>query len=249
MVDDLSDRTAVVTGGNTGIGKATAFGLTAAGANVLITGRNEDRLETVAEQDPDIEHIGADMTNYEYLPRIVERAHDYWGPIDILINNAAANGFTPVGDQSPEFVENMYATNVIGPTLLIEEAASDLKERGGVIINISSIGGHKVIPGGSTYGGSKAALEQLTRYWAFELAPDVRVNALAPGAVDTQSLKRMGIPKQQREQMRAQFREDTPLNRLGEPNDIADWVVRLAEPQSSWITGQVVSIDGGASIV
>lgn len=247
---DLDGNVAVVTGGSSGIGKAIALRLAAEGSNVLITGRTQQRLDATANEHPNIEAIAADVTVPEDVPRTVERATELWGGIDILVNNAGP-GFdrpSPVGEQSWEYVEEVFTTNVIGPTILVEEALSTLEDGGGTIVNITSSNVQHLDHGMSSYGGAKAALAQLTRYWATELAPKVRVNAVAPGPVDTPVLDRR-LPEEQAEQYKAQQRETVLLDRRGEPEEIAHWVSQLVNPGSSWVTGEVFFVDGGHSIV
>lgn len=243
---DLDGEVAIVTGGNSGIGEATALRLAAAGANVLITGRNRERLEAAAEGAPNIDGIVADMTDFEALKRVVQRANDHWGPVSALVNNAAAAGFGPIGEQSPKLVRRIYETNVIGPSLLLEEAVADLREQGGTIVNVAG-SDIRPRPHSSTFGVSKRAMEHLTRYWAVELAPEVRVNAVAPGPTATGALERAGLSEEQLERMQEQ--QTVPLGRSAEPEEIAEWIVRLADSRSDWVTGQVFPIDGGYNLI
>lgn len=247
---DLAGNVAVVTGGSSGIGKAIALRLAADGSNVLVTGRTQERLDATAEEHPNIEAIAADITVPEDVTRTVERATELWDGIDILVNNAGP-GFDyprPVGEQSWEYVQEVFETNAVGPTMLVEEALSTLRNREGTVVNIASSNLQHIDPGVSSYGGAKAALAQLTRHWAHELAPDVRVNAVAPGPVDTPVFDRR-LPEEQAEQLKAQQRESTLLGRRGQPDEIADWVSQLVDPDSSWVTGEVFFVDGGHSIV
>ncbi len=243
---DLDGQVAVVTGGSSGIGNATALRLAEDGANVLITGRDRERLKSVADRNPVIEGIAVDMTDFEKLKRIVERANELWGPVTVLVNNAAAVGVGPIGEQSSEFVRRIYETNVIGPSLLLEEAVADIREQGGAVVNVAG-SDIRPRPQTSAFGVSKRAMERLTRYWAVELAPEVRVNAVAPGSTATGALERSGLSEEQVERMKDQ--QTVPLGRRAEPDEIAEWLVRLADSRSDWVTGQVFPIDGGFSLV
>jgi NAD(P)-dependent dehydrogenase (short-subunit alcohol dehydrogenase family) len=141
--------------------------------------------------------------------------------------------------------QQMWATIVLGPTLLAQQALPYLIDSQGVIINISSTFGAKPAPQLSLYGATKAALKQLTRSWALELGPrGVRVNAVAPGPVESEAFDRMGLSQAEIEHIKAEERDRIPLRRRGQPEDVASWVVALADP-SSWVIGQVIGVDGG----
>jgi NAD(P)-dependent dehydrogenase (short-subunit alcohol dehydrogenase family) len=147
-------------------------------------------------------------------------------------------------------VTSLFATNILGPTLLSRAALPSLKATQGSIVNISSTFGHKASPMISHYAASKAALEHLTRCWALELAPfGIRVNAVAPGPTETDILERSGMSADAVDQIKKEEALRIPLGRRGDPEEVASWIVKLAEPEASWMTGQVISVDGGLGIV
>ncbi len=155
----------------------------------------------------------------------------------------------PIEDQTPDVLHKMYATNAIGPSLLVQEGLPELKQTDGTIINVSSVYGHKAGVPLSAYAASKAAIEQLTRCWALELAPsNVRVNAVAPAPTKTRALERGGLSEKRQEEVKSQERDQIPLARRGEPDEVAAWIIRLADPEMSWITSEIISVDGGLSI-
>jgi NAD(P)-dependent dehydrogenase (short-subunit alcohol dehydrogenase family) len=146
-------------------------------------------------------------------------------------------------------VTSLFATNIVGLTLLSQAALPYLKVTQGSIINISSTFGHKASPMISHYAASKAALEHLTRCWALELAPyRIRVNAVGPGPTETGILERSGLSASIVEHIKEEETERVPLGRRGTSEEVAAWIVDLANPTASWLAGQVIAIDGGLSI-
>lgn len=245
----MQDRVVIITGGGTGIGRATALQFAQAGAWILIVGRRATPLEEVARVSDRIVPLVADIQHEPDIGEIVQSATKRWGRIDVLINNAGAFAQRPLEKVDQQLVTSLFATNIVGPTLLSQAALPYLKVTQGSIVNISSTFGHKAAPMISHYAASKAALEHLTRCWALELAPyRIRVNAVAPGPTETGILERSGLTAAIVEHIKEEETERVPLGRRGTAEEVAAWIVDLANPAASWMTGQVIAIDGGLSI-
>lgn len=246
----LNDKVVIITGGSSGIGRAAALSFAKQGAKVLITGRRVGPLDETARIYPNIVGLVADAERPNDTAGVVTKAVDLWGRLDVLVNNAGAGAILPLSDVTADRIGNIFAVNVIGPSLYAAAALAHLKKTNGAIINISSTFGHKPAAGFSHYAASKAALEHLTRSWALELAPhDIRVNAIAPGPTESGALTgMMGLSTEAAAAVEKQEREQIPLKRRGVPDDVARWIVSLADPRSKWITGQVIAVDGGLGL-
>ena len=246
----FKDSVALVTGGGSGIGRATAVTLAAQGARVIITGRRSEPLERVAQAHKNIVKLVADVAEPTDAANSVAKAVESWGRLDILVNNAGAGALAPLADVTAERIREIFAVNVVGPSLLAREALPHLSRTAGTIINVSSTFGHKPGADLSHYAASKAALEHLTRCWALELAPrGIRVNSVAAGPTESGALTgMMGLSPEQAVLIEDAEREQIPLKRRGVPDDIARWIVHLSDPASNWITGQVITVDGGLSL-
>ena len=246
----LNEKVVIVTGGSSGIGRAAALRFAALGARVLITGRRAAALEAVAAGHADIVAVVADAASPEDAGRVVGEAVERWGRLDVLVNNAGAGAILPLAEATAEKVRRILAVNVLGPSLLAAAALPHLAATTGSIVNISSTFGHRPAAGLAHYAASKAALEHLTRCWALELAPQgIRVNAVAPGPTESGALTgMMGLSPAQAAAVEAQERAKIPLGRRGEPDEVARWIVRLADPAAGWVTGQVIAVDGGLGL-
>jgi NAD(P)-dependent dehydrogenase (short-subunit alcohol dehydrogenase family) len=247
----LKDKVVIITGGGGGIGLAAARGFVGAGAKVLITGRRGALLNEISAGEPNIKGFVADTSNPADASHTVAKALELWGRLDVLVNNAGAGVPIALAEATADRVNAIYAVNVVGPTLLAAAAVPHLEATRGSIINISSTLGQKPMPGFADYAASKAALEQLTRCWALELAPKgVRVNAIASGPVETSFLQeRMGFSETEAEAVKAHERSLIPLGRRGMPDDVSPWIVALANSSAGWITGQILGVDGGFVLV
>jgi NAD(P)-dependent dehydrogenase (short-subunit alcohol dehydrogenase family) len=243
-------KVAIVTGGSSGIGRAAALGLARQGAHVLITGRRRAALDHVAGTHRNITGLVADAAKPEDAAATIAAAIDAWGRLDIVVNNAGAGALMPLRDTTADRIEAIFAVNVVGPSLLAAAALPYLQATRGVIINISSTFGQRPGAGLSHYAASKAALEHLTRCWALELAPQgIRVNAVAAGPTESGALTgMMGLDPEQAAAIEAAEREQIPLGRRGNPDDIARWILQFADPASDWVTGQVIAADGGLAL-
>ncbi|RED33172.1 NAD(P)-dependent dehydrogenase (short-subunit alcohol dehydrogenase family) [Rhodopseudomonas thermotolerans] len=245
------DRVVIITGGGSGIGRAAALCFAEHGARVLVTGRRAGPIDETAALHTNIKALVADAASADDAKRTVTAALDSWGRIDALVNNAGAGAILPLADVTAERIGQIFAVNVVGPSLLAAAALPHLEATRGAIVNISSTFGHKPGAGLSHYAASKAALEHLTRCWALELAPRrIRVNAVAAGPTESDALTgMMGLSDAQAEAVKADELAQIPLGRRGVPDDIAAWIVRLADPSADWITGQVLAVDGGLGLV
>ena len=246
---DLTGRVIIVTGAGSGIGRATAHAFARAGARVLGVGRREDALARTAAAYPGIAVHPADLRDPDVPRQVVEAAAGRWGRVDVLVNNAGATKVMPLAETTADGITSLFDLNVTAPSLLAHAALPHLRRTKGVIVNVSSTYGHRPLPGGAHYAASKAALEQLTRSWAVELAPDgIRVNALAPGPTESQALAAAGLPETTIEQIKRDEAARIPLGRRGEPDEAAAWILRLADPATTWLTGQVLTVDGGLEL-
>lgn len=246
---DFKGKVAIVTGGNAGIGLEAAKQFAERGARVLITGRRQDVLRKIESENPRIVALQADSSDYGAAEKIVSFAVRELGGIDVLVNNAGAGAILPVEEINYEELNNVFNVNVFSPAMLAKLSVPYLERTAGSIVNISSTFGHKAGAQLSVYGGSKAAIEYMTKSWALELAgKNIRVNAIAPGPTESQFLKdRMRLTDDQILEIKEQEKNAIPLRRRGAPEDVAHWIVEVASPNSKWLTGQVISVDGGLS--
>ncbi len=242
-------KTVLVTGGNSGIGEAIALRFANAGAKVVITGRRADAVETTASLHRNLSGFVGDVSNPEEAALAVKQAAVN-GRLDVLVNNAGIYGATPLEGGSNETIRSLYEINVFGLTFVTEAAVPFLKEAKGSIVNISSVVARYPSPVTSHYAATKAAVDSLTRSWAVELAPyGVRVNAVSPGPVETPIFGKVGLPEDVVAQVKENMRTSLLVPRLGTPDDIAGWVIHVASPESSWVTGQILGVDGGAFLL
>ena len=242
----IDDRAAIVTGAGRGIGAATALALAEAGADVVLASRTADQLEAIAEQ---VRGFGrravvaaTDVNDTDATAALVDRAVAEFGRLDIVVNNAGGTMPRPVLDTSPGYLERAFHFNVTSAFVLSKAAVPHLLVSGsGAIVNISSAIGRLRDRGMVAYGTAKAALAHMTRLLAADLAPRVRVNAIAVGSVATSALEVVLTDDALRDEMVRR----TPLRRLGEADDIALAALYLASDAASFVTGKVVEVDGG----
>jgi NAD(P)-dependent dehydrogenase (short-subunit alcohol dehydrogenase family) len=242
----LAGKVVIVTGAGSGIGRATAHAFSRAGAQVLGVGRRTEALEETAAGHPGIVTFSADLRAPDAPSKVVDAATDRWGRLDVLVNNAGAYVTMPLAETTAEGIDSMLGVNVAAPSMLAAAALPHLLRSKGSIVNVSSTYGHRPLPGAAHYAAAKAAVEQLTRSWALELAAQgVRVNAVAPGPTETEALAASGLPDAMVEEIKRDEAARIPLGRRGEPEEVAEWIVRLADPGTTWLTGQVLAVDGG----
>ncbi|WP_238009852.1 SDR family oxidoreductase [Dactylosporangium sp. AC04546] len=248
-LSDLTGQVVIVTGAGSGIGRAAAHAFADSGAHVLGVGRRKDALEETAADRPRITPHPADLLTADTPQEVIDAAIERWGHLDVLVNNAGATRLMPLAETTAAGIAALFDLNVTAPSLLACAALPHLRQRRGAIVNVSSTYGHRPLPGAAHYAASKAALEQLTRTWALELAVDgIRVNAVAPGPTESQALAAAGLPAGLVEQVKREEARRVPLGRRGEPQEIAAWIVRLADPAATWLTGQVLTVDGGLEL-
>ncbi|GAB3476181.1 SDR family NAD(P)-dependent oxidoreductase [Amycolatopsis cihanbeyliensis] len=250
MTADFAGRVVIVTGAGSGIGAATAGAFATAGARVLGVGRRAEALTELADRHPGVVPFVADIRDEGAAAAVVEAAHSRWGKLDVLVNNAGVLATMPLAEVTAARVSDLLATNVTAPSLLAKAALPHLEAAGGAIVNVSSTLGHRPAAGVAHYAASKAALEQLTRSWALELADrQVRVNAVAPGPTESRALASAGLSPEAVEEVKRAEAARIPLGRRGRPEEVATWILRLADPAATWLTGQVLTVDGGLELV
>lgn len=250
----LENKTAVITGGGTGIGRAIAERFHNEGAFVTIAGRREDKLfessEVISPQGERVLTVAADVTVEEDIENLLAAAAERTGAIDILVNNAGAMQFATLDSAPISEWDLMMKTNAWGPWRLMAQVVPFMKKAGGgSIVNISSIAGIKAFPGAGLYCASKAALQVLSQVAAMEnAAENIRVNCILPAVVEDTELTASALGEENAQAFWDKFGPLHPLGRNGKPVDIADAALFLASQQSSWITGVLLNVDGGRNM-
>lgn len=242
----LSGKNAIVTGASRGIGLAIAQRLVSEGAKVVITARKPEALAQVAASFPDgsVVAVAGKADNPQHRVDVFATVAREFGGLDILVNNAGINPvYGPLVDLDLNSARKILEVNLLGTLAWVQGAFHHPKLKfssgGGSIINLSSVTGQVPSEGIGWYGVSKAAIAHLTRTLSVELGPDIRVNAVAPAVVKTQFARALYEGKED------EVNADYPLGRMGTPEDIAAAVAFLASSDASWITGQVLNLDGG----
>jgi NAD(P)-dependent dehydrogenase (short-subunit alcohol dehydrogenase family) len=237
---ELEGKTALVTGGTSGIGRATAETLAAAGARVLVSGRDAARgaevVDAIRREGGDAEFIATDLASVDQVRELGRRAAD----VDILVNNAGVFPGGATHELEESLLDEVLAVNVKSVFLLTAAIAPRMAERGaGSIINVSTMVADFGMPGLSAYGASKAAVDLLTKAWAAEYGPQgVRVNAVAPGPTNTPGTEAMGKGFDA-------IISTIPLGRAAAPDEIAETILFLASDRASYLNGAVIPVDGG----
>jgi NAD(P)-dependent dehydrogenase (short-subunit alcohol dehydrogenase family) len=246
----MSTPVVLITGALAGIGRATALAFAAEGARLVVSGRRADAGNAMAAELRDLgaeaEFVSADVRHEDDVRALIDQTIARFGRLDVAVNNAGTEGTPgPLTEQSAETYAATFDTNVLGVMLSMKHELRVMQsQRHGSIINLSSTMGHKGAPGASLYTASKHAVEGLTKAAALEGAAfGVRVNAVAPGPVETEMLSRFTGNADRKAALIA----GVPLKRAGAPQEIAKAIVFLASDQASFVTGQIVSVDGGKS--
>ncbi len=244
----LAGKVAVVTGASKGIGAAIAQRLAAEGAGVVVnyasSKEDADRVVSrIAAGGGNAVAVQANLANEADLRRLFADAAKAYGRIDILVNNAGVYEFAPLEQVTPEHFHRMFDLNVLGLLLGTQEAVRRMGPAGGCVINISSVAASARLPNAAVYSATKAAVDAVTRSLSVELGPlGVRVNSVNPGMVETEGLHAAGIAASD---FRKQIEAQTPLRRIGQPQDIAAVVTFLASDEAGWITGETLYASGG----
>ena len=244
----LKDKVAIVTGSTSGMGRATAELFAKEGAKVVVTGRDEKRAKEVVDgikaQGGEAMYVIVDASKTEDNKILVDKTMEAYGTVDILFNNAGMLSMSSFMDISLDEWNKLWSVNVTSALYLAQLVAPEMKRKGkGVIINTSSVAGFGAHHGFVGYITTKHAMNGLTKSMAWELGPEIRVNAIAPGAIHTAMVDSIGGPD-----VLVGMKEGSPLKRIGQPGDIATVALFLASDESSFVDGQILRVDGGIEI-
>ena len=250
MSGKLEGKIALVTGGSTGIGLATAQQFVAEGAYVFITGRRQPELDKAVKKiGSNVTAVQADAGKLTDLDRLYATIKKEKGRLDVVFANAGGGSFAPLGSITEEQYASTFDTNVKGLIFTVQKALPLLPDGASIVLNAST-SGVKGIPAFSVYSASKAAVRSFARTWTTDLKKrKIRVNAISPGATETPGLGGLAQNEEEKQAMFAQFASEVPLNRLAQPSEIAKAVVFLASDDASYISGIDLFVDGGATQV
>jgi 3-oxoacyl-[acyl-carrier protein] reductase len=248
MSKKLDGKVAVVTGASKGIGAEIARDLAAAGAKVVVNYASsragaETVVADIAAAGGRAVAVQAVVAKPEDVERLFTRAKEAFGPADVLVNNAGVYEFSPLEGVTPDHFHRQFDLNVLGLILSTQVAARQFGDRGGVVVNVSSVAAASALPNASVYSATKAAVDAVTRSLAAELGPKgVRVNSVNPGMIETEGTHSQGVTESD---FRKQVEAQTPLGRIGRVDDVAPVVTFLASDDAKWVTGQVLYVSGG----
>ena len=249
MPGKLEGKVAVVTGGTSGLGLATAERFVAEGAHVFVTGRRQSELESaVGKIGRNVTGVQGDISNLADLDRLYATVEDQKGRVDVLFANAGGGEFMPLGEITEAHFDKYFGINVKGTLFTVQKALSLMPEGGSIVINGSMVS-VKGLPAFSVYAATKAALRSFARTWSVDLkGRNIRVNVVSPGTIVTPGYKNeLGLSDEQIRRMEEQAATSTPLGRTGTPDEVAKAVVFLASDDSSYVTGIELFVDGGAA--
>jgi NAD(P)-dependent dehydrogenase (short-subunit alcohol dehydrogenase family) len=242
----LEGKIALITGGNSGIGLATAKQFVNEGAYVFITGRREAELAAAKKQiGKNVTAIQGDVSNLDDLERLFAQIRKEKGKIDIVFANAGVARYAPIGTITEDFFDSIFDINVKGVLFTVQKSLPLLRDGGSIILN-ASIVGSKGLSSNSVYSATKAAVRSFARTWTTDLKDRrIRVNAISPGPIDTPGLSELLASSETGEQRKKMISNTVPLGRFGKPEEIATAVVFLASDDASYITGIELFVDGG----
>ncbi len=244
----LAGKVAIVTGASKGIGAAIAKQLAEEGASVVVNYASSREaadhvVAEIAARGGKAVAIRADLAKKADIERLFSEAHRAFGRLDVLVNNAGIYEFAPLDEVTPEHFHHMFDLNVLGLLLATQAAAKQFGPEGGSVVNVSSVVSTLGEPNASVYSATKAAVDAVTRSLAKELAPrKIRVNSINPGMIETEGLHAAGISDSE---FRKEIETQTPLGRIGQPQDVAPAAVYFASPDAAWVTGETLYVTGG----
>lgn len=246
----LSGKTAMITGGTSGIGFAIARSFAAEGAQVIVTGRRADVAEEAARRIGNgAASMVGDVGDPEFHSWAADEVGERFGGLDIYVANAGINTIRHSAEVPQDEYDAQFATNTRGVFVGVQKMAPLLRDHGAIVIT-GSLASEKVLDGHAVYAGSKAAINAFARSWAFELrGRGIRVNVLSPGPTDTEILGKLGVSAEQRPAFEAQMAAAIPLGRLGRPEELANAALFLASDMSSFVTGVNLRVDGGMALL
>lgn len=249
MLPKLAGKIALVTGGSSGIGLATAKRFVAEGAQVVITGRRKADLDgAVAELGSGVSGVQGDVSKRADLDHLYKTIRERYGRLDVLFANAGGGAFVPLAEITEEHFDKYFGINVKGTLFTVQQALPLMSHGGAIVLNASMVS-IKGLPGFSVYAATKAAIRSFARTWAVDLrGKNIRVNVISPGTVVTPAYKsELGMNDEQIRAFESQAASTAPLGRSGTPDEIARAVVLLASDDSSYMTGAELFVDGGAA--
>jgi NAD(P)-dependent dehydrogenase (short-subunit alcohol dehydrogenase family) len=245
-MERLKDKVAVITGGNSGMGLATAQRFVAEGAYVFITGRRQSELDAAVKQiGRNVTGVRGDVSNLADLDRLYAKVKEQKGRIDILFANAGVGEFAPLGTITEAHFDKIFSVNVKGLLFTVQKALPLFQDGSSIILN-ASVGASKGVGATSVYSASKAAIRSFARTWTVDLKHrKIRVNTISPGPIDTPIFDSIAQTEKEINQIKANLVATVPIGRMGSPDEIAKAVSFLASDDSSYITGIELCVDGG----
>ena len=247
-MDKLKEKVAVITGGNSGIGLATARRFVAEGARVAIMGRDAETVNAaVDELGASAIGVQGDVTNMADLDRLFDTVRERFGSIDLLFVNAGVAQMRPIDSVDESHFDSMFGVNVKGAYFTIQKALPYMNDGGSIVLN-TSIANQTGNANFSVYSATKAALRSLARTLSAELVDrGIRVNAISPGPIETPIYGRLDLPEEALEEIAENFTSQVPMKRFGEADEVANAVLFLSSPESSFVLGHELVVDGGMS--
>lgn len=250
-MEKLNEKVAVITGGSTGIGLATAKTFIDEGAKVVITGRTQLTLDAAQAEinHPNLRVIKSDTSKLTEVEALVSQVKAEFGNVDILFANAGIAWFAPIGQSDEAFFDTHFNTNVKGLFFTIQKFLPIFNDGGAIVLNASAVI-HKGFENSSVYSATKGAVRSFARTLSAELAPrKIRVNTVSPGPIETPIYGKMGMTEDQLKGMAENFANMVPLKRFGSSNEVAKAVLFLASDDSSYVAGEEILVDGGIATI